>query len=94
MDDIIAWRSPCLEHKWRDGKGMIFLRGIEYYRQLWIDLRLLNQSKVPGTWTKHGVRLSIEQAVELHDALQQLIGEMKDEEERKQRRESSERDTR
>jgi len=38
--------------------------------------------------------LSIEQAVELHDALQQLIGEMKDEEERKQRRESGERDTR
>ena len=67
MDDIVAWRSPCLEHKWRDGKGMIFLRGIEYYK---------------------------EQAVELHDALQQLIGEMKDEEERKQRRESGERDTR
>ena len=45
MDDIVAWRSPCLEHNWRDGKGMVFLRGIEYYKRHWVDIRILNQEK-------------------------------------------------
>ena len=94
MDDIVAWRSPCLEHNWRDGKGMVFLRGIEYYKRHWVDIRILNQEKIPGTWTKHWLRLTVEQGRELLPALQQLIEEMQDEEERKQRRESGERDTR
>lgn len=94
MSDEIVWRSPSMEGKWRNGRGILHLRMLEYYNRRWIDFRLMNMEKEPPTFTRHGIRLTLEQAEEMLPVLRQLIEQMKDKEEEDDRKESSERDTR
>ena len=87
MSDEIKWQTPSMEGKWRDRKGVIHLRHVEYYGKDWVDLRIMNMHNTPPNFTRHGVRLTLEQAEELMPILRSLIGEMKD------KRESDERES-
>ena len=86
MSDEIAWKSPSLEGKWKDGKGIIHMRNIEYYGKQWIDIRIMNMGRVPPTFTRHGVRVSLEQAKEMESVLKELIANMQDKREENERK--------
>jgi predicted YcjX-like family ATPase len=83
-----------MEGKWKDNKGVLYLRGIDYYGKQWVDLRIMNMSNTPPNFTRHGVRLTEQQVEELIPILRELVSEMKDEREMNERKESSERNTR
>jgi hypothetical protein len=88
MSDEVKWQSPSMEKKWKDGRGVMHLRAMTYYGKQWIDLRIMNMENTPPNFTRHGVRLTIEQAEELLPILREAIGEMKDEREETERKES------
>ena len=88
MSDEIKWQSPSMEGKWRDGKGILNLRHIEYYGKDWIDLRIMNVSNTPPNYTRHGIRLTLEQAEELLPIIRQMIADMKDKRESDERKDS------
>ena len=83
-----------MEGKWKDNKGVLYLRGIDYYGKQWVDLRIMNMSNTPPNFTRHGVRLTEQQVEELIPILRELVSEMKDEREMNERKEGSERNTR
>ena len=83
-----------MEGKWKDNKGVLYLRGIDYYGKQWVDLRIMNMSNTPPNFTRHGVRLTEQQVEELIPILRELVSEMKDEREMNERKESGERNTR
>ncbi len=83
-----------MEGKWKDNKGVLYLRGIDYYGKQWVDLRIMNMSNTPPNFTRHGVRLTEQQVEELIPILRELVSKMKDEREMNERKESSERNTR
>ena len=87
MSDEVKWQSPSMEKKWKDGRGVMPLRAMTYYGKPWIDLRIMNMENTPPNFTRHGVRLTIEQAEELLPILREAIGEMKDEREETERKE-------
>jgi|TARA_R110000824_G_scaffold173409_4_gene351456 hypothetical protein len=91
MSDEVKWRSPSMEGKWKDGKGLIHLRRIDYYGKKWIDIRIMNMSNTPPNFTRHGIRLTEQQAEELLPILRDTIGGMKDEREETERKKGSER---
>ncbi len=94
MSDAIKWQSPSMEGKWKDNKGVLYLRGIDYYGKQWVDLRIMNMGNTPPNFTRHGVRLTEQQVEELIPILRELVSEMKDEREMNERKESGERNTR
>jgi hypothetical protein len=83
-----------MEGKWKDNKGVLYLRGIDYYGKQWVDLRIMNMSNTPPNFTRHGVRLTEQQVEELIPILRELASEMKDKREMNERKESGKRDTR
>ena len=94
MSDDVKWRSPSMEGKWKDGRGLIHLRSIQYYGKRWIDLRIMNMENTPNNFTRHGIRINVEQAKELVPILRDLIEDIENKEEEDERKQSSERDTR
>ena len=88
MSDEIKWQSPSMEGKWKDGKGVLNLRSIEYYGKNWIDLRIMNMSNTPPNFTRHGIRLTLEQAEQLLPIIRDMIADMKDERENNEREDS------
>lgn len=86
MSDDVKWRSPSMEGKWKDNKGIIHLRSIEYYGKDWIDMRIMNMSNTPPNFTRHGIRLTLEQAEEVLPILREMIGAMKDKREEDERK--------
>ena len=83
-----------MEGKWKDNKGVLYLRGIDYYGKQWVDLRIMNMGNTPPNFTRHGVRLTEQQVEELIPILRELVSKMKDEREMNERKESGERNTR
>jgi len=82
MTEEIVWQSSSLEAKWKDGKGDVRLASVDFYGKKWIDLRILRQGK---QHTRHGVRLSIEQAKEMLPRLVEAIEKAQSEEEQDDR---------
>ena len=67
MGETGVWRTSSMEGKWKDGKGDIALRIVEYYGNVWLDLRIMNVSD--GT---------IEQAQEMLPRLAEGIQQAQD----------------
>ena len=88
MSDEIKWQSPSMEGKWKDGKGVLNLRSIEYYGKNWIDLRIMNMSNTPPNFTRHGVRLNEQQLEELLPILRDMLVDMKNKREEDERKSS------
>ena len=86
------WRTASMEGKWKNGKGQVVLSTVDYYQRIWIDARLHNMHREGTTHTKHGFRLSIEQAEDFVNALNVAIERAKEEMEQKQRSEGNEQD--
>jgi len=82
MTEEVVWQSSSLEAKWKDGKGDVRLASVDFYGKKWIDLRILRQGK---QHTRHGVRLSIEQAREMLPRLVEAIEKAQSEEEQDDR---------
>jgi len=82
------WRDVSFEGKWKNGKGHVVLSQIEYYNRQWIDLRIMNVQRPVGEsqHTRHGVRLTLEQAEMLLPQLQEAIIKGKEESEKNERR--------
>ena len=79
------WRTPSLEGKWKDGKGHLVLSVVPYYHRVWVDMRLHNMEREGTTHTKHGFRVSIEQAEIMLGQLAVAIDKAKEEEEKNKR---------
>ena len=86
MSKEIAWKSPSMEGKWKDGKGVIHMRHIEYYGKDWIDVRIMNMGNTPPNFTRHGVRVTLEQAKDMQLVLKELIASMQEKRERDERK--------
>ena len=78
MTEEVVWQSSSLEAKWKDGRGDVRLASVDFYGKKWIDLRILRDGK---QHTRHGVRLSIEQAREMLPRLVEAIEKAQSEEE-------------
>ena len=78
MGETGVWRTSSMEGKWKDGKGDIALRIVEYYGNVWLDLRIMNVSDGKNQHTRHGVRLTIEQAQEMLPRLAEGIQQAQD----------------
>tara|TARA_R110002020_G_scaffold172058_1_gene362209 strand:+ start:1425 stop:1688 length:264 start_codon:yes stop_codon:yes gene_type:complete len=85
MGETGVWRTSSMEGKWKDGKGDIALRIVEYYDNVWLDLRIMNVKEGQNQHTRHGVRLTIEQAKEMLPRLQEAIDKAQDMSEREER---------
>jgi len=75
------WRTPSLEGKWKDGKGHVVLSVVPYYHRMWIDMRLHNMEREGTSHTRHGFRLTIDQAEYLVGQLSVAIDAAKEQEE-------------
>ena len=84
------WRTVSMEGKRKDGKGHVVLTTVEYYNRMWIDMRIHNMHRNDGekTHTRHGFRVSIEQAEEMLTALNMAINKAKEEREINERSEA------
>lgn len=82
MTEEVVWQSSSLEAKWKDGRGDVRLASVDFYGKKWIDLRILRDGK---QHTRHGVRLSIEQAREMLPRLVEAIEKAQSEEEQEDR---------
>tara|TARA_R100000406_G_C3023084_1_gene101044 strand:- start:187 stop:438 length:252 start_codon:yes stop_codon:yes gene_type:complete len=82
MTEEVVWQSSSLEAKWKDGRGDVRLASVDFYGKKWIDLRILRDGK---QHTRHGVRLSIEQAREMLPRLVEAIEKAQSEEEQDDR---------
>ena len=91
MSNEVKWSSPSMEGKWKDKKGIVFLRSIDYYGKKWLDLRIMNTENTPPNFTRHGVRLTETQIEELIPVLRETLATMKDEREKDERNQSSKR---
>ena len=85
MGETGIWRTSSMEGKWKDGKGDVALRLVEYYDKIWLDLRIMNVKDGQNQHTKHGVRLTIEQAKEMLPRLAEAIDKAQDVSEHKSR---------
>ena len=86
MTEKVVWQSSRLEAKWKDGRGDVRLAHVNFYGKDWIDLRILRDGK---QHTRHGVRLSIEQATEMLPRLIEAIESIKDAQEQADRKDDS-----
>ena len=82
MTEKVVWTSSSLEAKWKDGRGDVRLASVDFYGKKWIDLRILRDGR---QHTRHGVRLSIEQAREMLPRLVEAIEKAQSEEEQNDR---------
>ena len=85
MAEENIWRSASMEGKWKDGKGDVALRLIEYYGKVWFDLRIINVSSGKNQHTRHGVRLTLEQVQEILPRIQEALEQGREMEERQDR---------
>jgi|TARA_R100001015_G_C4483383_1_gene63206 hypothetical protein len=85
MTETGVWRSSSMEGKWKDGKGDVALRIVEYYGNVWLDLRIMNTTDGKNQHTRHGVRLTLEQAREMLPRLAEAIERAEDMREKKKR---------
>ena len=86
-DERTLWRTSSMEGKWKDGKGDVRLAHIEYYGKHWLDLRILNVHEGRNQHTRHGVRLTIQQAKEMLPRLIEAIASIEDKIESAERKE-------
>tara|TARA_Y100000114_G_C11649496_1_gene273433 strand:+ start:299 stop:559 length:261 start_codon:yes stop_codon:yes gene_type:complete len=86
MTEKVVWTSSSLEAKWKDGRGDVRLASVDFYGKKWIDLRILRDGR---QHTRHGVRLSIEQATEMLPRLVEALEQAKADEEKEERKEDS-----
>ena len=86
-DERTLWRTSSMEGKWKDGKGYVRLAHIEYYGKHWLDLRILNVHEGRNQHTRHGVRLTIQQAKEMLPRLIEAIASIEDKIESAERKE-------
>lgn len=87
MSEESMWRTASMEGKWKDGKGDVRLAYIDYYGKSWIDLRVINVTNGKNQHTRHGVRLTLEQAKEMLPRLIEAIEKCEDIEEQRSRKE-------
>lgn len=87
MSEITMWRTASMEGKWKDGKGDVRLAHIDYYGKTWIDLRVINTTDGKNQHTRHGVRLTLQQAKEMLPRLIEAIEECEAIEEARSRKE-------
>jgi len=82
------YRDYSAEGKWKDGKGHVVLSLVDYYKKQWIDLRIMNTTRPEGQTqhTRHGVRLTLEQAEAMIPALERAILKGKEEREKNDRK--------
>ena len=73
MGEEHIWRSVSMEGKWKDGKGDVAVRRVDYYGKTWVDLRIMNVEDGKNQHTRHGVRLTVEQVKELELVLHELL---------------------
>ena len=85
MGETGVWRTSSMEGKWKDGKGDVALRIVEFANNIWLDLRIMNVTDGKHQHTRHGVRLTIEQAREMLPRLQEGIVKAEDMREREER---------
>tara|TARA_R110000787_G_scaffold105733_1_gene213241 strand:+ start:299 stop:559 length:261 start_codon:yes stop_codon:yes gene_type:complete len=86
MTENTVWQSSSLEAKWKDGRGDVRLAVVDFFGKKWIDLRILRDGK---QHTRHGVRLSIEQATELLPRLIEALEQAKADAEKEERKDES-----
>ena len=86
-DERTLWRTSSMEGKWKDGKRDVRLAHIEYYGKHWLDLRILNVHEGRNQHTRHGVRLTIQQAKEMLPRLIEAIASIEDKIESAERKE-------
>jgi len=87
VSEITMWRTASMEGKWKDGKGDVRLAHIDYYGKTWIDLRVINTTDGKNQHTRHGVRLTLQQAKEMLPRLIEAIEECEAIEEARSRKE-------
>ena len=85
MGEEHIWRSPSLEGKWKDGKGDVAVRRVDYYDKTWLDFRIMNIQEGKNQHTRHGVRMSIEQVKEMLPRLIDFVKEHEDQKEQQER---------
>lgn len=86
MTEKTVWTSSSLEAKWKDGRGDVRLASVDFYGKQWIDLRILREGK---QHTRHGVRLSIEQATEMLPRLVEVLEQAQADAEKAERKDDS-----
>jgi hypothetical protein len=86
MTEKTVWSSSSLEAKWKDGRGDVRLASVDFYGKKWIDLRILRDGK---QHTRHGVRLSIEQAIEMLPRLVEVLEQAQADAEKEERQDDS-----
>ena len=86
MTEKVVWTSSSLEAKWKDGRGDVRLASVDFYGKQWIDLRILRDGK---QHTRHGVRLSIEQATEMLPRLIEVLAQAQADAEKAARKDDS-----
>jgi len=85
MSEIVMWRTASMENKWKDGKGDVRLAYIDYYGKSWLDLRVMNTTDGKNQHTRHGVRLTLQQAKEMLPRLIEAIEHAENVEEERER---------
>jgi hypothetical protein len=85
MGEEHVWRSVSMEGKWKDGKGDVAVRRVDYYDKVWLDFRIMNVQDGKNQHTRHGVRLTAEQVKELIPRLVDFINEYEDQKEQQER---------
>ena len=85
MGEEQIWRSVSMEGKWKDGKGDIAVRRVDYYGNTWVDFRIMNVQEGKNPHTRHGVRLTVEQVKDMIPRLVEFCASFEDEQEKKER---------
>ena len=88
MSEVSVWRTASMEGKWKDGKGDVRLAHINYYGKTWIDLRIIKKRDGANQHTRHGARLTLQQAKEMLPRLIEAIEECETIEEQRERKDS------
>ena len=85
MGETNIWRSVSMEGKWKDGKGDVAVRGVDYYENVWVDFRIMNVQDGKNQHTRHGLRITVDQVKELIPRLVDFVSEYEDEKEQTER---------
>lgn len=92
MGEEHIWRSVSMEGKWKDGKGDVAVRRVDFYGKTWVDFRIMNVQDGKNQHTRHGVRLTVEQVKELIPRLVEFCSSHDDEMESLSRHEKKSQD--
>tara|TARA_Y100001963_G_C6434921_1_gene288738 strand:- start:151 stop:423 length:273 start_codon:yes stop_codon:yes gene_type:complete len=88
MGEEQIWRSVSMEGKWKDGKGDIAVRRVDYYGNTWVDFRIMNVQEGKNQHTRHGVRFTVEQVKDMIPRLVEFCALFDDEQEKNERQSS------